>query len=283
MAKKAFIVGINDYAPVGPGGPDLRGCVNDAINMANSLVICGFPPAGIRLCTNAGATKAGILNGLTWLISGAKAGDSLVFFYSGHGSQVTDTSGDEPDRQDEILCPHDLNWATRTYITDDLLRAIFSRLPQGVNLEVVLDSCHSGTATRNLEAPDALLEPKKTTDRYLEPPVDLTFHINYLADLPTKKLLKAAAGERVPVLVPGLNHSLWAACKDNQTSQETNIGGKIQGVFTYNFCEVLKRTRGTMIRRMVDSLVTAAIRRMGFPQIPQLETSAPEFAQRPFV
>ncbi|NLB07436.1 MAG: caspase family protein, partial [Desulfobulbaceae bacterium] len=29
MANKALLVGINDYAPVGPGGPDLRGCVND--------------------------------------------------------------------------------------------------------------------------------------------------------------------------------------------------------------------------------------------------------------
>jgi hypothetical protein len=33
MAKKALLVGINDYAPVGAGGPDLRGCVNDVRDM----------------------------------------------------------------------------------------------------------------------------------------------------------------------------------------------------------------------------------------------------------
>lgn len=148
MATKAFLVGINDYAPAGPGGSDLRGCVNDVRNMANTLVICGFDPRSIRLCTDRCATKARILEGLQWLISGAKKGDSLVFYYSGHGSQVADISGDEVDHKDEILCPHDIDFARRVYISDDDLRAIFSTLPAGVNLEVILDCCHSGTGTR---------------------------------------------------------------------------------------------------------------------------------------
>ena len=42
MTKKAVVVGINDYAPIGAGGPDLNGCINDARDMANTLVICGF-------------------------------------------------------------------------------------------------------------------------------------------------------------------------------------------------------------------------------------------------
>ena len=29
MPAKGLFIGINDYAPTGPGGPDLRGCVND--------------------------------------------------------------------------------------------------------------------------------------------------------------------------------------------------------------------------------------------------------------
>jgi metacaspase-1 len=37
MSKKAFLVGINDYAPSGPNGPDLRGCVNDVEDMADTL------------------------------------------------------------------------------------------------------------------------------------------------------------------------------------------------------------------------------------------------------
>ena len=39
-----------------------------------------------------------------------------------------------------------------TYIVDDDLKNIFSKLPAGVHLEVLLDSCHSGTGTREAAA-----------------------------------------------------------------------------------------------------------------------------------
>jgi uncharacterized caspase-like protein len=147
MAIKAFLVGINDYAPCGAGGPDLGGCVNDVRDMANTLVILGFNPNNIRILTNCAATKANILAGLTWLLRGVASGDKVVFYYSGHGSYVVDTSGDEIDGKDEIICPHDINFANKIYIADDDFRSMFLRLPAGVNLEVILDSCHSGTAT----------------------------------------------------------------------------------------------------------------------------------------
>lgn len=299
MAKKAFLVGINDYAPAGPGGSDLRGCVNDARDMGNTLVICGFPPANIRLCTDRRATKANILDGLRRLIAGATAGDSLVFYYSGHGSQVADITGEEVDRQAEILCPHDINFAAGVYITDDELRGIMRQLPAGVNLEVLFDSCHSGTGTREVIAlrelptgvgaavtpPDPALQYLGI--RYLPPPVDFTFHMDYQPDLPTERLLKAPPGPppgaREAVLVPGLNHTLWAGCRDNQTSQETTIEGMVRGVFTYHLCQILRRTRGNITRRALDGIVTAAIRRAGFAQVPQLESAAAEMLDKPFL
>ena len=147
--SKCLLVGINDYKPIGTGGADLRGCVNDVKDMANTLVICGFSPINFRVITDSRATKAGILDGLKWLVRGARPGDSIVFYYSGHGSYMVDASGDEPDGKDELLCPHD--WPN--YISDDDLGAIFRALPPGVNLEVILDSCHSGTATKSVIVP----------------------------------------------------------------------------------------------------------------------------------
>jgi len=257
--------------------------VNDARDMANTLVVCGFAAANIRLCTDRCATKTGILGGLQWLITGAKRGDSLVFYYSGHGSQVADTSGDEIDRKDEILCPHNINFADKIYISDDDLRGIFSHLPAGVNLEVILDSCHSGTGTRELVTLGGLPEENRVGIRYLEPPLDFTFHIAYLPNLKKKGVLKPKAGEREVVLAPDLNHTLWAACRDYQTSQETNIGGAVRGVFTYHFCEVLRRTRGAIERIKLDALVTAALSRHGYAQVPQLETSKSELKEKPFM
>ena len=64
MAKRAVVVGINDYAPIGGGGPDLRGCVNDARDMANTLVICGFPVPNIRIHQAAHVVSVGVPRGL---------------------------------------------------------------------------------------------------------------------------------------------------------------------------------------------------------------------------
>jgi len=284
MTSKAFLVGINDYAPCGAGGPDLRGCVNDVKDMANTLVILGFKPRSIRILTDCAATKANILAGLKWLIDGIVKGDSIVFYYSGHGSQVPDINGDEIDGKDEIICPHDINFANKVYISDDDFRALFKKLPAGVNLEVILDSCHSGTGTRDAMAFEGLPEESQARVRHLEPPIDQGFHLDYSPNLPTKRLLKSKLGakEKEMAIVAGLNHVLWAGCRDYQTSQETNIGGSQRGAFTYHFCEILRRTNGSLPRNRVDSLVTAALKRAGFVQVPQLETSSAEMLDKPF-
>ena len=103
MAKKAFLVGISDYATI---GPDLRGCINDVKDMANTLVICGFLPKDIGICTDQRATKQNIVKGIASLVGNSKNGDSIVFYYAGHGSQTVSRPGDrdEPDGQDEGYC-----------------------------------------------------------------------------------------------------------------------------------------------------------------------------------
>ncbi len=145
--KKALLVGINRY-------PDprneLKGCVNDVRQMAETLKSrYGFPGDGnMRILTDARATTKAILDGLAWLTAGASPGDSLVFHYSGHGSQVPDRNGDETtDRLDEILCPYDLDWDHP--LTDDDLAAACAGVPQGALLTVILDCCHSGTGLRD--------------------------------------------------------------------------------------------------------------------------------------
>lgn len=283
MPSKALIVGINDYAPTGPGGPDLNGCVNDAKDMAvtlNAIGVVPLTPSRMQILTNNNATRARILAGLNWLVTGARRGDTLVFYYSGHGSYVVDTGGDEPDRRDETICPHD--YATAGHLKDDDLRAIFRTLPAGVNLEVILDSCHSGTATRDLEgAVDG------AGVRFIEPPLDDSL---FADELPVRPMLAdhkvvAESSDRVlvPVPVASLNHVLWAAAKDAQLAQEMPIGGVVRGVFTYHFCRFL-RSAGTalILRRTLDHLVTGAVSAMVSSQTPQLEGASATFAEKVF-
>merc|ERR1712000_779678 len=93
--KKAVLVGIN-YLSHQRGR--LKGCINDVKNMQNFLAKYGFNGQNVRVLTDdltdasRQPTRANILRDLRWLVQGARPGDSLFFHFSGHGSQVVDTS-----------------------------------------------------------------------------------------------------------------------------------------------------------------------------------------------
>jgi hypothetical protein len=287
MAKKALLVGINDYAPVGAGGPDLRGCVNDVADMAGTLHALGIVPirpGQMRILTNQRATKAAILAGFKWLITGAKKGDVLVFHYSGHGSWMADVSGEEVDKKDETICPYD--YATAGMIKDDEFRKLLGGLAAGVNLDILFDSCHAGTGTREMEALATASEEVTVAYRYVEPPLDWGFFLDADPSLPVRGLFKAEGegemGVKDAVLVPGLNHVLWAGCRDNQTSAEAKIGGVYRGVFTYCYCKALRSTGVSITRRRLDTLVCATVRQLGFAQVPQLEGTAASLNEKVF-
>lgn len=83
-------------------------------------------------------------------------------------------SGDELDKKDEAICPHD--FATAGPITDDDIGAVLAGMPAGVNLDIFLDSCFSGTVTRVMM--DTIVPGSRSvtarpfTVRFVEPPVD---------------------------------------------------------------------------------------------------------------
>ena len=141
--RLALCVGIDNY-PTAP----LGGCVNDARDWADALARLGF--AAPRSLYNQNATRDAIMRQLTALVGDSRPGDVIVFQYAGHGTTVPDLDGDEAGGDtpgdDEALCPYD--FASGELLIDDDMRAIFGRLPAGVNLTCFFDCCHSGTITR---------------------------------------------------------------------------------------------------------------------------------------
>jgi metacaspase-1 len=274
--KRALLVGINDY----PGTQnDLQGCINDITNLYDVLVkYFGFATTDIRLLSDKRATKKNILEGLKVLLAGAAAGDTLVFHYSGHGSQVRDTEGDElADGLDEIICPWDFDWEG-SFIKDDDFADAFSGLKKGVSLEVILDSCHSGTGTREMildrksyacRQPMPLDEKSLWSSshcirpRFLSPPPDISLRADEIYGSPLK-VRKLGEGET-------LNHVLWAACRSNQYSADAEVGGKPGGAFTYFFCKHIRDNAGRIARAELLKLVRASLKHEGFSQVPQLE------------
>jgi hypothetical protein len=263
MVKRALLVGINKYKMA---GADLQGCVNDVTNMRDILLkYFGFTTGDIQVLMDERATKKNIMERLTWLITRAKADDRLLFHYSGHGSQIVDRDGDElKDKMDEIICPHDMDWESN-FISDDDLRAFFADLPKGVNLEVVLDSCHSGTGTREILAIKGRPAELSFKPRFLPPPVDIACRAD--EDMEVRRLLKGNNS---------MNHVLFAGCRDNQTSADGYINGSYNGAFTYYLCKHLRDTQGTTTRAELIKRVRASLKFNGFSQIPQLEAPAGE-------
>jgi len=278
MARKALLVGINDY----PGTQnDLQGCVNDITNVYDVLVkYFGFLPADVVMLSNSRARKSAIMESLKSLLAGSKSGDSLVFHYSGHGSQVRDEDGDElDDGKDEILCPYDFDWSGG-YIRDDDLAALIGGLTRGVRLEVILDSCHSGTGTRELILDrrsfgrpagwGTWVDPRELwksasciRPKFLPPPPDIELRSDDIFGPPVQ-VRRIARPEQ-------MNHVLWAACRSDQFSADAEIEGKPSGAFTYYFCRHLRAAQGRLTRDLLLKNVRASLKHEGFSQVPQLE------------
>ncbi|MGA2378346.1 MAG: caspase family protein [Spirochaetia bacterium] len=278
MSRKALLVGINDY----PGTQnDLQGCVNDITNIYDILVkYFSFLPADIVMLSNSRARKSAIVDGLKSMLGSGKEGDTLVFHYSGHGSQVPDMEGDEPDGKDEVICPYDFDWSDG-FIKDDDIASLITGMRKGVRLEVILDSCHSGTGTREIildrsslavarpsgmDAVSLWNSPQCIRPRFLAPPPDVALRADEIfgRELPLRRI---ARGDP-------MNHVLWAACRSDQYSADAEIGGRPAGAFTYYFCRHVRDTQGKVTREQLLKLVRASLKHEGFSQVPQLEGPA---------
>ena len=144
--KRVLTVGINyvgtQYA--------LAGCINDVKNIEAQLKTY-FPKCKeYRSLTDEAAnplkpTRKNILDGIAWLVAGLKAGENVVFHFSGHGGLLRDINGDEVSGMDSCIYP--LNGKNMETISDDELRAqLAAKIPAGSKCFVVLDCCHSGSA-----------------------------------------------------------------------------------------------------------------------------------------
>lgn len=262
MAKRALCVGINQFAHL-PMASWLNGCVNDANDMAAMLRKRGFASRSVTVLTDTQATKANIMGALTTLVTTAKEGDTIVFSFSSHGTQVPDTDGDEPDGADEAFACHDMaqkgdQWDTDTVIVDDELRLLFGKLPKGVVMEAYLDTCHSGTG---LKAED-LLSGRRP--RFVPPPT-----MKGLRSIDAAAT-KSTTAELVKSIPAGGRPVLFGGCRSDQTSADATFDGRSSGAFTYFFLKALAAnptgSRADLHKALTKDLVDA-----DFSQRPTLE------------
>lgn len=141
--KHALLIGVEDY----PGtANDLGYTVDDVVDVREALMTnSGFGADDIFTLTDSYATRAQIESAITgWLDSVENPGDTVVIYYSGHGSNVADVAPiDEADGRDETIYVYDGN------IRDDELDSWVASL-ESTRIIVGFDSCYSGGFLKNL-------------------------------------------------------------------------------------------------------------------------------------
>lgn len=284
MTKRALCVGINRFTD--RELPPLRGAVNDARTLALLLARdFGFEA---RVLTDGRATKAALVAAIGSLIEGSRPGDELVLFASTHGSHVPDQDGDDEDGYDEVLVAHDHDWE-RAVLTDDELARLLARLPDGVRLAAVWDTCHAGTMqdtastsyrTRGVERPAGLADGVEVLGyRYLPLPerYDLAPGTKGVRKKPPparKRKKKPPAGAEHGAL-GALVHDGFPAvslsgCADDEASADASFGGIHEGAFSHAMLEVLRRNREELTWEQLHNLTRAGMKKLGIKQTPQL-------------
>lgn len=219
-ATYALVVGVDEY----PNDVSLDGAVKDAEDVARALQGAGV--ARIAKFINAEARKADIRKAWDGLLAEAVEGDTLVFTYAGHGSQMPQiVDGDEEDGLDEFLqLPgFDRNRAEETsseIIVDNELNE-WLKLAEGKGLRVlfVSDSCHSGGMSRSVRG-KSRLAPAITVK--LKAPS---------AEAVSGASIREGGFQQVTVL---------AASLESQPTPEVMIGGEARGALSWSFARALE-------------------------------------------
>ncbi len=150
--QRALLVGVGQYAVP---GIDLPGIDLDLERMRETLGLMGFEDSQIRSLMDDQATSRNVIREFrSWLSDGVNPEDRVVFYFSGHGSNIPDLNGDEADGVDEVLLAHDVRRVTREgkrtligVVDDDTMGSLISGIPSD-NIWIIVDACHSGTVTR---------------------------------------------------------------------------------------------------------------------------------------
>lgn len=213
MAKGiALNIGVNKVNPIHYDDPNgeltLKGCVNDAKDMNSLAQEQGFQ-ASILLDEN--ATRNNVIQKINQAAAQLDSGDIFFISYSGHGSRIPDTNGDEDDFTDETWCLYDAQ------LIDDELKVFWGRFKAGVRVLVISDSCHSGTITK-LAKEEQTIKYSEETPRYI--PFKKSQQIwkqnqAFYQDIPKPR---TATDIKASV-------RLLSGCQDNQYSYDGNNNG----------------------------------------------------------
>jgi hypothetical protein len=272
----------------------LKGPANDVAHLRDLLVDrFAFAPSDILTVEKQAATKAGLIRAIeTQLIEKAQPGDLCLLYYSGHGTQVPDQPPlDEADGLDEALVPYDANIThgirldthkpcdgrncegdkcdggdpiPSTLLIDDAINGLLSRIKTN-NVVVLLDACHSGTATRGGATDKRWIRAKAIDAPGKAGTVKISDDLG--GDLVEPTVLTAAASNQTAKDWPFLAELRASGGQKSASSSGANDN---MGAFTYYLLEALQSGPSATYRQVMTH-ITARLNAREFTQTPQLE------------
>jgi hypothetical protein len=267
----ALLVGIDTYHPDShPQVSSLKGCVNDIEAVEaylRRIVLEGewnlVEPSDVSwMLRNEHATRQAVINGFEKHLCNADTDDVVLFYYAGHGAQEATPQefwDSEIDHLHETLVCYDSRTKDGWDLADKELAYLISKVAQkNPHTLIILDCCHSGTGTRDIEVSVRRTEVSQK-QRTLHSFIFAQDQVVLDEVLTTKKL---ATGKHIAI----------AACRSHETAKEyTDKDGIPRGAFSYFLTHTLEQTNSNIayrdLLRSVNALVTAKVRE----QSPQIE------------
>ncbi len=294
----ALLIGVDFYfpnqLPGGGGYGHLGGCVRDVTHVeAHLRDRLGLPSSHIfkLTATNAGGaapaeppeqwpTYDNIVTTFRRVKALARPGDRVYLHYAGHGGRtVTAFPELKSDGLDEGLVPTDIGNAHSNFLRDVELHYLIQELldEKQVILTVVLDSCHSGGATR-AAAGQLSAVPRGTNqiDRADRPLSDLVapyadLVAQWRTQAPTREHTRAVQEANGWLLEPK-GYTLLAACRPNELAYEYPFNGvERNGALTYWLLDTLRQAGPSFTYKMLHDRVLAKVHGQFAQQTPMLQ------------
>ena len=291
----ALLVGINDY--VG-GVPSLKGCVNDVKRMLEFLrerTIGGDYVLDAMMLTSGDPTNAteqkptrnAVIDAFRSHLTKAKKGDIALFYYSGHGSQEKTPQWFrklEPDGLDETLVCYDSREEGQWDLADKELAILIEEVARkDPNILVILDSCHSGSGTRNVSGTNIRLHDQDSRMRSLDDFLpEVKNAVEHWFDDKAAEEQDSRTGNWI--YLPQGRHVVIAACRPEETAREKLMpNGEVRGILSYYLLDTLQQVGPTLSYRDVISRTSTSVHNLIRDQNPLIAATVSDDENKPFL
>jgi uncharacterized caspase-like protein len=233
---RALLIGVGRYAHF---EDRLNGVSFDLEMMRETAQLMGFPQGRIKVLEHEQATTKNVYGTFEyWLNDGLAPEDRVLIYFSGHGSQVPDENNDERDRFDEVLLLYDTSLSMKNgrqslngVLHDDRFNRMLTRI-KSRNILVILDACHSGSATRSLRPVPRTNSPHDAQVKYFYySPMLETAAADGRFDLPEPGIQPDGTGRYVAI----------TACREDEKTVATSRGS----IFTLGLHQVVRTAAAT--------------------------------------